>query len=55
MDERLVKEVIAKLMDNLVENICMPDIRCDGVLIGEVSGSPTIEAGVGGIRVLGSS
>jgi hypothetical protein len=55
MDKQLVEEVIAELTDNLVENICMPDIRCDGALTGEVSGSPTTEAGVGGTRALGSS
>jgi hypothetical protein len=37
MGEQLVKEVVAKLMDNLVENVCVLDVRRNGALVGEVS------------------
>jgi hypothetical protein len=37
MGEQLVKEVVTKLTDNLVENIRVVDIRHNGALMGEVS------------------
>jgi hypothetical protein len=38
--KQLIKEVITELMDDLVENIHMPDIGCHGALSGDVSRSP---------------
>jgi hypothetical protein len=45
MGKQLIEEVTTKLTDDLIENVCVPDIRCNRALVGEVSGSSTVEAG----------
>jgi hypothetical protein len=45
--EQLIEVVVTKLADNLVENICMPDIGPDRALSGDVSRGPATEAGAG--------
>jgi hypothetical protein len=43
--EQLIKEVVSKLTNDLVENVRMPDVRCDGAFTGEVSSGSALEAG----------
>jgi hypothetical protein len=43
MGKQLI-EVVAKLTDNLIENVCVLDLRCNKALVSEVSGSSTAEA-----------
>jgi hypothetical protein len=45
MGKQLIEEVAAKLTDDLIENVCVPDVKCNRALMGEVSGSSTVEAG----------
>jgi hypothetical protein len=45
MGEQLVKEVVTELMDDLVKNVTVPDVRHNGALVGEVSSSSAPEAG----------
>jgi hypothetical protein len=47
MGEQLIEEVVTKLADDLVENVCMPDIGPDRALSGDVSRGPATEAGAG--------
>jgi ribosomal protein S3AE len=42
--KQLIEEVIPELMNNLIENVCVPDIRCNRTFPGEVSGHTALEA-----------
>jgi hypothetical protein len=45
MGEQLVEEIVSELMNDLVENVRMPNVGGDGAFTGEVSGSSAPETG----------
>jgi hypothetical protein len=44
MGEQLTKEVVPELTDDLVKNICVPDVGCNRAFLGEISGRTALEA-----------
>jgi hypothetical protein len=43
MGEQLTEKVVPELMNNLVENVCVPDVGCNRAFPGEMSGRTALE------------